>query len=335
MELLNIDSHVIPGAYAYATPSVRSLGTEIAWVNNDHLYAFVPGQSRPELIYTSAQGSYIPDFVGSSAGYALLTQETVKGDSSFRWRLWFLAGAGSEPVLVDEFDNDSMPLPTLAMDARHIAWARTRGAGDDVVSELRILDIDELDRPRTLATYPYWETNVEHPALNGDELWYGVRVNDWDAGTESPRVEMLDLADPGAPPVVYGQDQRAFMPSANDEVVVWKGGGSAEDSADAWGSLYVYRRSDGSVERIQGVNWPGKPGDDRVMYPSVGDRFVAWWDGSAKVDLYDLTARAVIHVVKNDPYGNGLAASVAGNLLAFESPGDAHHMQLNWAQLPD
>jgi hypothetical protein len=234
-------------------------------------------------------------------------------------------------VLVDEVASDQMlPIPNVAMDGTRIAWTRSQEAGDDVLSELRVVDIDALDRPRTLLSVPYWDIYIGGPALNGDELWYGLSVNDWNAGTEAPHVAMLDLAHPEAPPVVYGKDERAFMPAANDEVVVWKGGGEPQDAADNWGSLYLYWRSDGSIERVPGLEWPGQPGDDRVMYPSVGDRFVAWCDGSAQVAVYDLTERAVRAVQEHDPYGGIQTASVAGDLLAYPFKDG-----VRWALLPE
>lgn len=328
---LDIEKQVIPDRYVHSLGIVRSLGSEIAWEAGSDLYRYLPGEAHPELIYSAPTGSYIPDFVGSSAGYAIITQVTPKDYISFQWRLWYLHELGEVPVLVDAYDNEFMPLPTLAMDDKRLAWTRTRGNGDETVSELRIADLVALDEPQTLATYPFFDTNVEHPALHGDELWYGIRDNDWDAGTESPRVEMLDLAQPGAAPAVYGLDVRAFMPAVNDQVVVWKGGGVPQDSADNWGSLFVYWRSDDTVERIPDVGG----GLDRVSYPSVGDRFVAWWDGNDQLYLYDLREHALRLVNDYDPQGGGLPASVAGSLLAFSySAGEGEHLQLRWAILP-
>ena len=317
-EPFDLEIHVIPTTQQAG--SIRSLGTEIAWVDYPvDLYRYVPGERRPELVYSAPRGWYIPNFVGSSAGYAIITQESSKGfDPPVHWRLWYVAQAGAEPTLIDEVDSDQMlDIPDVAMDDRRIAWISHHGAGDDVISELRLADLGHLDQPRTLLSVPYWDAVIADPALNGDELRNRFSVSNWDADTASPRVEMLDLAHPEAPPESYGEDQRAFMPAVNDEVLVWKGGGTPEFAADNWGSLYVYWRADGTVERVPGLNWPGQPGDDRVMYPSLGNRFVAWLDGSAQLLVYDLVQRTVHRILENDQDGGIQEASVAGNLLAF------------------
>jgi hypothetical protein len=87
---------VIPGRLTRRVGRVRSLGDEIAWVSSSRdLYRYVPGESGPELVYSAPPDSYIPDFVGSSAGYAIITQEAIEGfDPPVRWRLWYLEDAG-------------------------------------------------------------------------------------------------------------------------------------------------------------------------------------------------------------------------------------------------
>jgi hypothetical protein len=327
---LDLNIQTVPDRFTHLLGQVRSLGDSIAWVTGEDLYRFVPGEAQPELVFSAPPSSLIPDFVGSRAGYAIITQETGNDNLPYRWRLWFLRDAASEPILVDQFDNDQMPLPTLAMDDQRIAWTRTQGDGDNVSSELRVVAIDALDKAQTLSTSDFANVNVDDPALHDDELWYGVRINDWDAGTESPHVEMRDLAHLDAPPTVYGSDVRAFMPAVNDQVVVWKGGGADEDSADNWGSVYVSWRTDGSIERVPDAG----AGLDRLLYPSVGNRFVAWWDGRSQVFVYDLKARAVRQIVGYDRSGTAVSSSIAGNLLTFTTSHNGQNLQLAWALLP-
>lgn len=138
--------------------------------------------------------------------------------------MWYVSTAGNDGLLIDHSDSAGFPPPTVAINDRYIVWTPNHGLGDSAVNEIRFLHLDSLDQPITLLTQPALDANMWFPALFGDELWYGIRFNDWEAATEHARVEMLDLSNPAQPPAIYGEDVDAFMPAVNGEVVVWKGG---------------------------------------------------------------------------------------------------------------
>ena len=336
---LELDVHEIPKRFTSQLGfHVRSLGDWIIWVASGALWRYRPGAGEPELVFRTAADDPIVDIAGSVAGFVFITQRSLGGSEPlFRWRLWYLAAPGDAPTLLDQFDNDTLPAPTLAINDGWIAWTPYHGAGDQAVNELRVAAIDDLDHPVTLVSYPALDTNMWNPALYGDELWYGIRQNDWDAGTEHPWIEMRNLADPAAAPQKYGEDLHAFMPAVNGEAVVWKSG--PEDfSALNSGQPYVYWRSSGTLEPIQDPH-PASWDTAQVSYPSIGDRFVAWWDDYAtQFYVYDLQVRAVRKIAEYDPHSNtrALTPSVVGNLLTWIfSQNDNAPPVIRWAYLPE
>lgn len=287
-------------------------------------------------MFTPKNNQYITHVGGSDSGYVFTTRDRIGGfDSPTSWHLWYLNRTSGEPMLIDESDNEGLPSPTFAISERHIVWTAFHGTGDTAVNELRILDIDVLQEPRTLLSYPAYDTSLWLPVLSDDELWYGVNRNDWTAGTVHPRVEMIDLNNPQAQPVPYGEDVRAFMPAVNDQVVVWKGGGDDTLAAFNAGQPYLYWRADATIEsiRLPGYSW------DRISFPSVGDRFVAWWSEYAtSFYVYDLRERAVRAIAEYEPTGPEriLMPSVSGSLIAYiYARGERYPLELRWAYLPE
>jgi hypothetical protein len=315
--------------------TLASLGNEIIWTSSGDMWRYAPGQDEPELVFQALPRRPVIAIAGSVSGYVFLTRETIRGyDPPNRWELWFLERPGDEPTLLDASDNDGLPGPTFAMNDRYIVWTSFHGTRDDAQSDLRVVEISDLERQTTLLSYPAFDTSIWLPSLNGDELWYGINRNDWTAGTVHPRIEMLDLANPDAQPVVYGEDERAFMPSATDEVVAWKGGGEDDLAAFNAGQLYVYWRDSGSLDAI-----PVPSGSwDRISHPSAGDHYVCWWDElDTHFYVYELDTRQVRVIAEYEPTGREriLRPSLEGNLLAFvHTRGERFPQQIQWAYLP-
>jgi hypothetical protein len=336
---LNLDVQTIPRDF---TPklgsSLRSLGDEVIFVSSGALWRYLPGASRPERLYQPPADDQVIDIAGSNGNYAFVTQRSLgASEPLFRWRLWYLAAPGDAPTLVDQFDNDTLPAPTLAINERWIAWTPYHGAGNQAQNELRVASVADPGTSRTLVSYPALGTNMWNPALYGDELWYGIRQNDWDAGTEHPWIEMRNLADPAAAPQKYGEDLHAFMPAVNGEAVVWRSG--PEDlSALNPGQPYVYWRDSGVEEPIADPH-PALWDTAEVSYPSIGDRFVAWWDDwKSQFYVYDLQERTVRKIAEYDPYSRTAIAfpSVSGNLLTWEYfANDRTLPRVQWAYLPE
>jgi hypothetical protein len=328
--------HEIPTRFSDRLGDVASLGNEIIWVGSGSFWRYSPSAAEPELVIADDPDEPIISIAGGSSGYVYRTQEVTDSPGPIRWRLWYIAAPGATPVVIDAYDNDGLPAPRFAMDGRRIVWSAFHGREDDAVSSLQVLEIDRIgDEPRELVAYPAFDTSLWHPVLHGDEVWYGVNRNDWDAGTVHPRVEMLDLANPATAPVAYGEDVRAFMPAVNDQIVAWKGGGTPDLAALNAGQLFISWRDGGAAEpiAIPSGSW------DRISYPSVGSRFVCWWDDLAThFYVYDIEQRGVRVIAEYEPTGREriLRPSLTGNLLVFiYTHGERFPQQVRWATLPE
>jgi hypothetical protein len=174
------------------------------------------------------------------------------------------------------------------------------------------------------------------PALWGDELWYGIVDNDWDAGAEYPRIERIDLRDPRAAPEVFGQDQRAFMPAPSRDLVAWKSGGEIGSSALNSGWLTIYWRATGVTQALP-IPGPSRA-EDRISYPSAGKRFVAWWDDiKQRFYVYDSVEQRFRRIAEYDWSGDALVTrpSLSADLLVWVHTISEGQRGLEWAVLPD
>ena len=338
---LPLEIHQIPAAFAGHVAALTSLGHEMVWsggekADDNNLYRYVPGEGAPELLFQNPRAdSYLTSIAGSAAGYIFTDDRWVDGESR-GWALWYLAAAGAEPVLLDQSTDDRLPSPTLAMNDRYICWEVVHGTWDNRTNELRVAPVDDPTRAVTLLSIQGNDSYIEFPSLWADELWYGIVDNDWDAGAEYPRVEMIDLRNPAATPAIFGQDQRAFMPAASSDVVVWKSGGKDGSNALNSGVLTIYRRESGQIQALP-IPGPSRAAD-RVSYPSVGDRFVAWWDDiRQRFYVYDLDQEQFRRIAEYDWATDELVTrpSVSGDLLTYVHSLDEDHRALEWTRLPD
>jgi hypothetical protein len=336
---LNVATQRIPEVFTGHISAFMSLGDQIVWGggpdSQDNLYRYVLGAAEPGLLYlNSERNSSISSVAGSAAGYAFTDDRWVGGEPR-GWRLWFLPADGGEPIELDRSSDDRLISPTIAMNDRWIAWEVVHGTFEAPVNELRYVSVANPLAPVTLLSYPGRDVYMQFPSLWEDELWYGIADNDWDALTEKPRIEMIDLAHPGAPPVALGAEQRAFMPAPGRDVVAWKGGGSDEFAALNSGVLTIYWRSTGEIDELP---IPGRAtAAEEIAYPSVGGRFVAWHDDiEQRFYVYDLLERQFRRIAEYDWAGEERVSrpSLSGDLLAYLYNVRDGERYLEWCLLP-
>ncbi|MEP7379323.1 MAG: hypothetical protein ABI725_07125 [Chloroflexota bacterium] len=317
-----------------------SLGDQILWSggegpNTNNLYRFVPGSAAPQLLYLNPDAdSVLTSVRGSSAGYVFTDERWVGGDPK-GWRLWFLDQPGGDPVLLDQSTDDRLIAPTIAMDDHWIAWEVVHGTLNDHLNELFAAPVDDPLHPLKLISFAGRNAYMQFPNLWGDELWYGIADNDWIADTERPRTEMIDLTSPAAAPAAFGADQRAFMPAPGRDIVAWKSGGSDDLAALNAGTLTLYWRATGQIEALP-IPGPERLAD-RISYPSVGNRFVAWWDDiRQRLYVYDLVEHQFRRLAEYDLASDELVArpSLSGDLLAYLHYLPSGERYLEWCVLP-
>jgi hypothetical protein len=336
---LNVATHRIPEAFTGHVSAFMSLGDQIIWGGGpgreDNLYRYVLGATEPELLYLNTErNSSITSVAGSAAGYVFTDDRWVGGEPR-GWRLWFLPASGGEPIEIDRSTDDRLISPTIAMNDRWIAWEVVHGSFDAPVNELRHVSVANPLAPVTLLSYQGRDVYMQFPSLWEDELWYGIADNDWEALTEKPRIEMIDLANPAAPPVALGVEQRAFMPAPGRDVVAWKGGGADEFAALNSGALTIYWRATGEIDELP---IPGRQSTaEEIAYPSVGGRFVAWHDDiEQRFYVYDLVERQFRRIAEYDWTGEQRVSrpSLSGDLLAYLYNVRDGERYLEWCVLP-
>ena len=326
---LVLDVQELPAIYETDFSTLFNAGDALVWATGNQIWRYGL-DGTPELVYTGAEGTAVEKIAASSAGYLFVTVPRAGGVEPYRWRLYFLSLGGSDPFLMDKFDNAALLAPDIAINGTYAAWAVAHGEGADEVSMLRAVKLHDLAAPQTLQSYALNDTWIGDPSLWRDELWYGVSDNDWTNDQAHPRVEMINLGDPGSQPLVYGRDVRAFMPAANDQVVSWKGGESDDFAALDAAAPFVYWRATGVTQQLP------LPGD--IQFPTVGNRFIAWWDMRAEeFYVYDIAQHQLREIASySEPAPRYLGPSVSGNVLSWvyfatdRTPG-----RIQWAYLPE
>jgi len=330
----------VPAEFTGHVSAFVSLGDQIVWSggpgrDDNNLYRYAPGADEPELLYfNTARDSSLTSVVGSAAGYAFTDERWVAGEPR-GWRLWLLTAPGADPLLLDQSTDDRLIAPTIAMNERWIAWEVVHGTYENPVNELRVVSTADPIAPTTLLAYPGRAVYMQFPNVWADELWYGIADNDWEALTEKPRVEMIDLSHQAAAPAVFGVDGRAFMPAPGRDVVAWKSGGTDELAALNSGVLTLFWRATGEVDELP---VPGREtAAARISYPSVGNRFVAWWDDiGQRFYVYDLVERQFRRLAEYDWTGEEriVRQSLSGDLLVYTHYLSDGERYLEWCVLP-
>jgi hypothetical protein len=300
----------------------------------------VPGSPQPERVYASPRAaSTITSVVGSRAGYAFV-EESKPAFSEGGWRVWFLSGPGAEPVQLAEGNaRQAGHSPTIAMDDARIAWAGFDEPPGDIsyvldhaVSRLTTASASDPRSITPLLERPVREALLWFPCLNGNELWYGTIHGDLDltgVGDEF-HVEMLDLANPTAPPVRFAGSGNDFNPAVNDGFVAWKSSRPG-DSALNWGTLKVLDRG---TQRLATI--PTEPANR----PSIGDRYLAFDEiFHTRLEVYDLVAGKLLGLASSGGSESGLSyggESLHGRLLTFfEQGAGSAQPRIAWAMLPE
>ena len=335
----SIELHFLDARYVPAGVPV-STGGQLLWTagekSSSEIWRYAPGATVPERIFASPrEASTITSVVGSAAAYAFVEQsKPAFGEGG--WRVWFLSGAGAEPIELDRgIAKHAGAAPTLAMDDAHVAWAGFDEPRTGFVSRLGIVDIGDIRSPRKLLERPIRESLFWYPSLNGSELWYGTIHGDFDAtgGGDEFHVEMLDLGNPAAPPVRFAGTGNDFNPAVNDAYVVWKTSGPG-DSALNWGALRVLDRASQAVRAIP---------VDHANLPTIGERYVAFDEiFHARLAVYDPVTAHVLELAPRRAAGaDGTVSyggeSLRGRLLTFfkQSAEGSGRPQIGWAVLPE
>jgi hypothetical protein len=295
-----------------AFPSVTALtstGDHLYWGSGATIWRFMPGDPVPQRVYASpAEGTLFWDIAAADDAFAY--SELLESPAG-TWRVAYVAGDGVTPVELDRGIAERGAPPTLAVDARHIAWAGFDESSGTPRSFLRVVERASPDAVTTLLDLDIDHGLLWYPQLDRGTLWYGIIEPDFEgtAAGDSISIATIDLANPAAGPTQFDGRGSAFNPGVSADHVVWK---SVEPgfAALTWGQLHLLDRS--SNQRLLIA--------DQADNPSIGSRFVAFEEIShRKLLLYDVATRTLVEIP--DPFrgANGTVGPVAisGSLLGF------------------
>jgi hypothetical protein len=252
------------------------------------------------------------------------------------WDLWLIPDDGADPIRLDSHPGDpAVPgtAPSFAVYEGYIAWAAFDRGPDGVMSQLLYAHAPEW-RPQLIAERFAAEAELWFPSLYGRSLVYSeIRYSD-DRLSDERWVFLVELNPDGAsPPRRLDASGQATMPLINQYGVVWKEADPGFHMLN-WGRMFRYDLETGVVSRLS-----TRP-QEYVNFPSIGERFVAWWGANASTfGVYDLERGAARQILRYaaSPQRRILRPHVGGGLLVWlstEDGGGSTVSEIRYAYLP-
>ena len=277
------------------------------------LWRYEPGADEPVLLWRNPQRDNAIVKMAGEYGTVAFVDIPLTGERA--WNLWLIPEPGAEAVLLDSHPGDedvSSLVPSIAIYRPIVAWTAFDRGPAGPVSQLIVAEGPDWT-PRVVQERRAAEAELWLPSLYGADMVYTeVRYSE-DRSRDERFVHLLDLSNPGAEPRRLDASGRATMPLILDDVVLWK---EAEPGFNMfnWGEMYRFDLATGEVRRIS--TWP----QDAVNYPSIGERFAAWWGAdSFSFGVYDVERDEprLIERFPADSQDNVLRPHVAGSLLVW------------------
>jgi hypothetical protein len=301
-----------------------SSGTDLYWGSGSTIWRFAPGDPGPSVAYEASDEGLIWDLAALPGSFVFSEQLT---DPEGGWRVVHVDGDAAPEEIDRGFAAGGAP-PTLAIDARRVAWAGFDESSGTPMTFLRVAERAAPAGTRTLVEADIETQLLWYPQLDGDTLWFARIEPDFDGTRGGDRfgLHTIDLLEPSSPREAFDGLDRIFDPAVSPDFVVWK---SVEEglSALTWGALHVLDRR--SNERF---DIPG-----RYNHPTLGTRFLGFEEFFRnELLLYDLRTGSLVDVPDALPRGPGTIGHVAigGSLLGYTitARGGTH---VGWAYLPE
>ncbi len=277
------------------------------------LYAVDPAVGEPELIWRNEHRDHSLVKIGGEFDRVLFVDMPISGEVG--WNLWFIPDEGAEPILLDRHPGDP-EVPTLAPSFSiyypNVVWTAFDAGPNGPVSQLLTAQAPTWE-PRVIDERPASQAEFWFPTLLGGSLVYTEIVYAEDGLSDERHAYLVDVATAGE-----GAARRldasglATMPLINHYAILWK-------EADAgfhmlnWGKLH---RFDPESEEAPLLD----QSLDYLNFPSIGERFTAWWDVDAtRFDVYDLERDSVREILRypSDGLQRVLRPHIAGSLLVW------------------
>jgi hypothetical protein len=296
------------------------------------LWAVTPGpSSEPELLWRNEERDRSLVKLGGDLDTILFVDMPVTGEVG--WNLWLIPEDGADAILLDRHPGGTdVPslVPSFTAYQPRVAWTAFDAGPDGPVSQLLTATAPDWE-PQVVVERPASEAELWFPSVYGNRLVYSEVRYSADRTSDERHAYLIDLAVPGAEPVRLDASGLATMPLINQYGIIWKEADPGFNMLN-WGVLYRYDPDSGLAERI------GTGGQEYVNYPSIGERFAAWWgEDPLQLEVYDLELGRAREIVRY-PASSGrgvVRPHVGSGLLVWRyHDGEGSAPEIRYAYLP-
>jgi len=296
-------------AVLYSSSRAGDAGAESA----PDLWRYEPGAAEPTLVWHNPERDHSIVKIAGDLGTAAFVEMPITGERA--WNLWLVPEPGADAVLLDRHPGDgdvSSLVPSVTVRESLVAWTAFDRGSDGPVSQLIVAEAPDW-APVLLQERPASEAELWLPSIYAGRMVYTEVRYAPDRSTDERRVYLLDLTDPTAAPARLDTSGRATMPLILGDQVLWKETDPGFNMFN-WGRMVGCRLPNCEPEPISTAP------QEMVNYPSIGERFVAWWGRDAfAFGVYDLERRQarLIDTYRGASGDNVLRPHVAGALLVW------------------
>jgi hypothetical protein len=317
------------GAILYSS----SRATDAAPDSAPDLWRYEPGAAKPTLVWRNPERAHSIVRIAGDVGAAAFVEMPVTGERA--WNLWLIPEPDAEAILLDTHPGDedvSSLVPSISVRESTVAWTAFDRGPAGPVSQLFIAHAPAWE-PVLLQERPAGEAELWLPSFYAGRMVYTEVRYAPDRSTDERQVFLLDLTDPTAEPRRLDTTGRATMPLILSDTVLWKETDPGFNMFN-WGRMVACQ-----LPSCDPVPISVAP-QEEVNYPSLGERFVAWWGLNAfAFGVYDLERDqpGFIEIYSGESGDNVLRPHVGGGLLVWlfvdtSIPGNPS--ELRYAYLP-
>lgn len=217
------------------------------------------------------------------------------------WDLWVIPERGAQAILLDSHPGDpDVPglSPSFDVYKPSIAWAAFDSGPNGPVSQLLYAEAPDWT-PQLIAERDAAEAEYWFPSLLGASLVYQEIVYSDDGKTDERHVYLMTLDQDPSRAMRLDASGRASMPLINQFGIVWKEADPGFNMLN-WGTMWRHDPGTGTASRLD--TGP----QAYVNFPSIGDRFIAWWlEDPTQFGVFDLERGAPRQMFRYDSIGDG------------------------------
>ena len=296
-------------AILYSSSRAPDAGAESA----PDLWRYEPRAAGPTVVWRNPDRDHSIVKIAGDVGTAAFVEMPVTGERA--WNLWLVPQPGADGILLDRHpgaEDVSSLVPSVSVRGSTVAWTSFDRGPDGPVSQLLIAEAPDWT-PRLLQERAAAEAELWFPSIYAGRMVYTEVRYAPDRSADERRVFLLDLAHPTAAPMRLDTTGRATMPLILGDRVLWKETDPGFNMFN-WGRMVGCRVPGCHPEPISVAP------QEMVNYPSIGERFVAWWGRDAfAFGVYDLErgGARLIARYRDESGDNVLRPHLAGGLLVW------------------